>query len=368
MDQLVSEPLPSMQTASMTPVESKWSREGSADGNEEWGLSECVRRSQRRRDSTSIDSGSEGILEPAVKEEIKIEVTSPRVERPSSPSVPDEDPLSDRALQSLVKEEEFLCRSPSPSEDFIGFTEVDRDSACFNSNVKRNLLLGFSLDSQDSTQVFPEGVLLKGQRLVINYRDVDGLHDGYIFCDVCCCDWDGECPVHGPLKVIHDAKARPGIGDAERDLKTLPPSLSSCRSSNPASGTGVFAEKNLSVRQRLGPYEGILTTEQGQARTTGYRWQIKKGHLVHHSVNAEDPSFSNWLRRVNCARSEEEQNLVAFQYRGQIYFRTSKPVPRGSELLVYYGDDSARELTVHSETSGEAATSSPAGPSSLGGE
>ncbi|KAF0306546.1 hypothetical protein FJT64_021970 [Amphibalanus amphitrite] len=32
---------------------------------------------------------------------------------------------------------------------------------------------------------------------------------------------------------------------------------------------------------------------------------------------------------------------------------TSKPVPRGSELLVYYGDDSARELTVHSETSGQ---------------
>ena len=46
--------------------------------------------------------------------------------------------------------------------------------------------------------------------------------------------------------------------------------------------------------------------------------------------------------------------------------RTSKPVPRGSELLVYYGDDSARELTVHSETSGGSVTSTPAGPSSSG--
>ncbi|KAF0303772.1 Histone-lysine N-methyltransferase PRDM9 [Amphibalanus amphitrite] len=94
--------------------------------------------------------------------------------------------------------------------------------------------------------------------------------------------------------------------------------------------------------------------------------KIKKGKRVHHSVNAEDPSCSNWLRRVNCVRSEEEQNLVAFQYRGQVYFRTSKAIPRGSELLVYYGDDSARELTVHSETSGESVTSSPAGPSSSG--
>ncbi|XP_043228153.1 histone-lysine N-methyltransferase PRDM9-like [Amphibalanus amphitrite] len=355
-----------MRAVSTTPVGPKWSREGSADGDKEWGPSECVRRSQKRSDFTPIDSGSDGVLEQVVKEEIKIEVSSPRVERPSSPPVSDEDPLSDRALQSLVKEEKLRCRSPSPSEDFMGFTEVDRDSSCFNSNVKRNLLLGCSPDSQDSTQVFPEGVLIKGQRLVINYRDVDGLDDGNIFCDLCCRDRDGECPVHGPLNVIPDAKARPGIGDAERDLKTLPSSLSSGQSRNPASGNGVFAENDLPARQRLGPYEGILTTEQGQARTTGYRWQIKKGHLVHHSVNAEDPSCSNWLRRVNCARSEEEQNLVAFQYRGQIYFRTSKPIPRGSELLVYYGDDSARELTVHSETSGQSVTSSPAGPSSSG--
>ncbi|KAF0299582.1 hypothetical protein FJT64_003446 [Amphibalanus amphitrite] len=102
--------------------------------------------------STPIDSGSDGVLEQVVKEEIKIEVSSPRVERPSSPPGSDEDPLSDRALQSLVKEEKLRCRSASPSEDFIGFTEVDRDSSCFNSNVKRNLLLGCSPDSQDSTQ------------------------------------------------------------------------------------------------------------------------------------------------------------------------------------------------------------------------
>ncbi|XP_043199341.1 uncharacterized protein LOC122369042 isoform X3 [Amphibalanus amphitrite] len=363
-DPSVSELLPLMRAASTSPEGPKWSRKGSADSDGEWGPSQSVRKSQRLRDSTPIDSGSESDFRPVVKEEIKIEVTSPRVERPSSPSVSDDDPFSDRALHSLVKEEKYRPRSPSPSEDFIGFTEVDRDSACFISSVKRDMLLGCPSDSEDSAEVFAEGEFIKSQRLVINYRDVDGLDDSNIFCDVCCRDCDGECPVHGPLKIIHDTKARPGIGDADRDVKTLPPSLSSGQSTNPASGTGVLAEKDLPARQRLGPYEGILTTEQSQARTTGYRWQIKKGDRVHHSVNAEDPSCSNWLRRVNCARSEEEQNLVAFQYRGQIYFRTSKPVPRGSELLVYYGDDSARELTVHSETSGESVTSSPAGPSS----
>ncbi|KAF0307556.1 putative histone-lysine N-methyltransferase PRDM7 [Amphibalanus amphitrite] len=203
--------------------------------------------------------------------------------------------------------------------------------------------------------------------MVINYREVDGLNDNSMFCELCCCDWDGDCPVHGPLKVIQDTKVPPGVGDRKRDVKTLPHFLSTGQSKISESSTGVWADKDIPARHRLGPYEGTLSTDRRQVRTTGYRWKIKKGDRVHHSVNAEDPSCSNWLRRVNCARSEEEANLIPFQHRGLIYFRTSKPIPKGSELLVYYGDDSApRELTVHSETSGEAVTSSPAGPSSSG--
>jgi hypothetical protein len=49
--------------------------------------------------------------------------------------------------------------------------------------------------------------------------------------------------------------------------------------------------------------------------------QIKKCRRVHHYVNAGDPSRSNWLRLVNCARFEHEQNLIAFQYKGQMYYR-----------------------------------------------
>ena len=38
-------------------------------------------------------------------------------------------------------------------------------------------------------------------------------------------------------------------------------------------------------------------------------------------MSAADPSSSNWLRLVNCARTEEEQNLVTFQHKGQVYYR-----------------------------------------------
>ncbi|KAF0307631.1 putative histone-lysine N-methyltransferase PRDM7 [Amphibalanus amphitrite] len=262
-------------------------------------------------------------------------------------------------------------RPQSSPGDFIGFMEADRDSARHVASRRADILLGHLSDEEGTARARSKGqVPLRGRperhRLVINYREVDGLDDSNMFCDVCCRDWDGECPVHGPLKVIHDTKAPPGTGDPERDVKTLPRSFSIGHSKISESSTGVWADRDLPARHRLGPYEGTLSTDRRQARTTGYRWKIKKGDRVHHSVNAENPSCSNWLRRVNCARTEEEANLVPFQHRGLIYFRTSKPIPKGSELLVYYGDDSARELTVHSETSGESVTPSPAEPSSSG--
>lgn len=49
-------------------------------------------------------------------------------------------------------------------------------------------------------------------------------------------------------------------------------------------------------------------------------------------------------RYVNCARDEEEQNLVAFQYRRQIFYRTCRAVGPGRELLVWYGDEYGEEL------------------------
>ncbi|XP_066552076.1 histone-lysine N-methyltransferase PRDM9 [Amia ocellicauda] len=55
---------------------------------------------------------------------------------------------------------------------------------------------------------------------------------------------------------------------------------------------------------------------------------------------------TNWMRFVNCARDEDEQNLVAFQYRGQVYYRSFRPIGPGCELLVWYGEDYARELGV----------------------
>lgn len=41
-----------------------------------------------------------------------------------------------------------------------------------------------------------------------------------------------------------------------------------------------------------------------------------------------------------------EQNLVAFQYQGNMYYRTCKEIKAGQELLVFYGETFAGNLGI----------------------
>ncbi|XP_065305085.1 histone-lysine N-methyltransferase PRDM9-like isoform X2 [Dermacentor albipictus] len=53
---------------------------------------------------------------------------------------------------------------------------------------------------------------------------------------------------------------------------------------------------------------------------------------------------SNWMRYVNCAPEQSQQNLVAFVRQGAVYYRTCKVVNAAEELFVWYGDDFAKQL------------------------
>ncbi|XP_052748056.1 histone-lysine N-methyltransferase set-17-like [Galleria mellonella] len=79
-----------------------------------------------------------------------------------------------------------------------------------------------------------------------------------------------------------------------------------------------------------------------------YCWQLYNGNKKQLTVvDAADPNASNWMRYVNCARHWREQNLVAYQYRGQIYYRTVKIIPRFTELMVFYGSEYANSLNIN---------------------
>ena len=58
------------------------------------------------------------------------------------------------------------------------------------------------------------------------------------------------------------------------------------------------------------------------------------------------------MRFVNCAQREDEQNVLAYQYHGNIYYRTVKTIYPESELLVWYEEKVAKELDMDLETEG----------------
>ena len=46
-------------------------------------------------------------------------------------------------------------------------------------------------------------------------------------------------------------------------------------------------------------------------------------------IDGKDVKQSNWLRYVNCARTKQEQNCEAFQYKGYIYYKTLREITIG---------------------------------------
>ncbi|XP_064463549.1 histone-lysine N-methyltransferase PRDM9-like [Ornithodoros turicata] len=132
---------------------------------------------------------------------------------------------------------------------------------------------------------------------------------------------------------------------------TFPEGLVLGRSSIPGAQRGVYTMVGLPKRTCFGPFEGVVVADTSKG--TSYTWEIcSRGRR--YLVDARPLSLSNWMRYVNCANSEAEQNLVAFQYKGSIYYRTYKNASPGTELLVWCGTEFARELgIVTSRSQGE---------------
>ncbi|XP_052260242.1 uncharacterized protein LOC127864550 isoform X5 [Dreissena polymorpha] len=164
-------------------------------------------------------------------------------------------------------------------------------------------------------------------------------NDHFLYCGECNKEFEGDCPVHGPYNYIQDKEVQEG--DPLKAYHTLPECLEIKSSKKVRAGLGVFSKVGLASRIMFGPYRGDIITDNPKS---GYCWQIYKEGKASHFVDAQNKATSNWMRYVNCAMKEADQNLVAFQYKGGIYYCTLKPISPEEELLVWYGDEFAREL------------------------
>ncbi|XP_047491580.1 uncharacterized protein LOC125040858 [Penaeus chinensis] len=104
---------------------------------------------------------------------------------------------------------------------------------------------------------------------------------------------------------------------------------------------GVFTRARLPPGLVFGPYEGHIRTD---SQESGYAWQVRSPSHKKKTVDSVDASVSNWMRYVNCSKTDAEANLEGFQFLGNIYYLVITYIEFNSELLVWYGDDFGKAL------------------------
>ncbi|XP_049709516.1 PR domain zinc finger protein 14 [Elephas maximus indicus] len=102
---------------------------------------------------------------------------------------------------------------------------------------------------------------------------------------------------------------------------------------------GVFCSSLIAKGVRFGPFQGkvINASEIKTYGDNSLMWEIFEDGQLSHFVDGKGGA-GNWMSYVNCARFPEEQNLVAVQCKGQIFYESCKEIYQNQELLVWYGD------------------------------
>uniref|UniRef100_A0A2K5JMA4 SET domain-containing protein n=1 Tax=Colobus angolensis palliatus TaxID=336983 RepID=A0A2K5JMA4_COLAP len=181
------------------------------------------------------------------------------------------------------------------------------------------------------------------------YKEVSELQDDdYLYCEMCQNFFIDSCAAHGPPTFVKDSAVNEQ--HPNRSALSLPPGLRIGPSGIPQAGLGVWNEaSDLPLGLLFGPYEGRITEE---AANNGYSWLITKGRNCYEYVDGKDKSWANWMRYVNCARDDEEQNLVAFQYHRQIFYRTCESLGQAVNCWSGMGMSTARNWASSGAASG----------------
>nr|XP_046227785.1 PR domain zinc finger protein 14 [Scatophagus argus] len=140
-----------------------------------------------------------------------------------------------------------------------------------------------------------------------------------------------------PEKSVSDSHILP----LDKDTLELPEGLAILQSTwGNVSHRGVFADKSsIPKGTRFGPFQGKLvnTSEIKTYDDNTLMWEVFENGRLSHFVDGRGGS-GNWMSLVKCARFPDEQNLIAVQVQGQIFYEACKEIRPGQELLVWYGD------------------------------
>ncbi|XP_065163759.1 PR domain zinc finger protein 1 isoform X2 [Atheta coriaria] len=136
------------------------------------------------------------------------------------------------------------------------------------------------------------------------------------------------------------------VGTPNRAESTLPRNLVLKSSQALSDAQGVWSTGYIPRGTRFGPLVGEIYAKDAVPPSANrkYFWRIYKENELYYYIDGFDTSKANWMRYVNPAYSSESQNLIACQYKMNIYFYTIKPILPNQELLVWYCREFAERL------------------------
>uniref|UniRef100_A0A8B9R280 PR domain zinc finger protein 15 n=1 Tax=Anas platyrhynchos TaxID=8839 RepID=A0A8B9R280_ANAPL len=156
----------------------------------------------------------------------------------------------------------------------------------------------------------------------------------FIWCEDCGQYHDSECPELGPVVTVKDSFV------LSRARSSLPSNLEIRQLED---GTeGVFALTQLVKRTQFGPFESKRVAKLEKESVFPLKVFQKDGPLVYFDTSNEDDC--NWMMMVRPATEHKHQNLTAFQHDNDIYFTTSRDIPPGTELRVWYAAFYAKKM------------------------
>ncbi|KAI4504654.1 hypothetical protein M0802_000204 [Mischocyttarus mexicanus] len=144
--------------------------------------------------------------------------------------------------------------------------------------------------------------------------------------------------------LVPDVTASPS--DTNRAEASLPRNLVLKPSQALNDMLGVWSTSYIPKGTRFGPLVGQVYTKDSVPADANrkYFWRVYKNNELFYYIDGYDVQKSNWMRYVNPAYSSESQNLIACQYKMNIYFYTIKPILPNQELLVWYCREFAERL------------------------
>ncbi|KAK3596783.1 hypothetical protein CHS0354_038785 [Potamilus streckersoni] len=109
------------------------------------------------------------------------------------------------------------------------------------------------------------------------------------------------------------------------------------------SGVGDMSQATQSDNAAI---EIDMDDPQDEVNEQDMKWELKvfrdEGYVE--SLDFSDEDKCNWMMFVRPARTFKEQNLIATQQEGKLFFITTKPIPSNTELKVWYAADYAKQM------------------------